>query len=99
MSAADNHDYIDPASFRSIDSLPIRDTHPGMLNLDRVRLHVQRPIERRRYDGPSDLNDPTVYLIHSRCLIADGEALRVTPAACSASGITPRRSCRTPWST
>ncbi|NNJ12753.1 hypothetical protein EKD04_020720 [Chloroflexales bacterium ZM16-3] len=90
MSAADNHDFIDPASFRSIDSLAIRDTHPGMLNMDRVRLHVQRAIERRRYDGPIDSDDPTVYLIHSRCLIADGDEHRVTPAGLLCFGYNPQ---------
>ena len=90
MSETDNHDFIDPASFRSIDSLPIRDTYPGMLNMDRVRLHVQRAIEHRRYDGPIDSDNPSVYLIHSRCLIADGNEYRVTPAGLLCFGHNPQ---------
>ena len=87
MSVGETLDYIDPASFRSIDSLPIRDTNPTILDMDRVRGHVERAVERRRYQGPTE---PTAYLLHKRCLIDDGEALRVTPAGLLSFGHNPQ---------
>lgn len=90
MGGADNHEFIERARFQSIDSLPIRETHPGMLDMEKVKLHVQRALERKRYTGPSDPDDPTVYLLHNRCLIRDGDNLLVTPAGLLGFGYNPQ---------
>lgn len=81
------HEYIDRSSFRSIDSLPIRDTSPQILDLDRVSTHVARATERRRYSGPSE---PIDYLLHKRCLVSDGGVLLVTPAGLLCFGRNPQ---------
>ncbi|MFV9505457.1 MAG: ATP-binding protein [Oscillochloridaceae bacterium umkhey_bin13] len=87
---SDNNDFIDRVSFQSIDSLPIRETHVGMLNMEKVKLHVQRAIDRKRYSGPNDIDNPTVYLLNSRCLINDNDNLLVTPAGLLSFGYNPQ---------
>jgi ATP-dependent DNA helicase RecG len=90
MSAAGDREYLEPATFRSIDSLPIRDTHLGMLNLDKVKGHVQRALDRKRYDGPSDPDDPMVYLLSNRCVVQDADQFLVTPAGLLGFGHNPQ---------
>lgn len=80
-------DYIDPGSFRSIDSMPIRDTSTAMLDLERVQAHITRASERQRYTGSVD---PIEYLCRKRCLVPDGNQLLVTPAGLLCFGKNPQ---------
>ncbi len=75
-------------SFRSIDSLPISETTPEFLDETRVRAHIARATERRRYEGDAD---PRRYLLERRCLVPAGDQLLVTPAGLLCFGYDPQR--------
>ncbi len=66
-----------PATLRSEDSMPIPETHPGMLDYDKVASHIAGATERGRYSGPTD---PQVYLLNRQCLAEVEEKLYVTLA-------------------
>jgi predicted HTH transcriptional regulator len=78
---------INIQSLRSIDSLPISDTGPHMLDYERVRVHIARAIERRRYSGGPE---PQHYLLDRRCLVPVGNDLLVTPAGMLCFGYNPQ---------
>ena len=84
----DTTEYIERSSFRSIDSMLIRDTGSDLLDLDRVRAHIDRAIERRRYTGATE---PIDYLLSKGCLVADGDHMLATQAGILAFGREPHR--------
>jgi ATP-dependent DNA helicase RecG len=83
----DTNEYIERSSFRSIDSLPIRDTGVDMLELERVCMHIDRAVERRRYTGATD---PIDYLLAKGCLVADGDHILATQAGLLCFGRNPQ---------
>lgn len=80
-------DIINIQSFRSIDSLPITETGPELLDENRVSAHIARAMERRRFTGDTD---PRQYLISRRCLVDVGGDLLVTPAGLLCFGHSPQ---------
>ena len=78
---------INIQSLRSIDSLPISDTGPHLLDYERVRAHIGRAIERRRYSGNPE---PQHYLLERRCLVPVDDDLLVTPAGILCFGHNPQ---------
>ena len=83
----DTTEYIDQSSFRSIDSTPIRDTGLELLDLNSVRAHIDRAVERKRYNGPTDAID---YLCSKHCLVIDGDRQLATPAGLLCFGRNPQ---------
>ena len=83
----DINEYIQRSSFRSIDSMPISDTSSDLIDLDRVRAHIERAIERRRYAGATE---PIDYLLSKGCLVADGKHMVATPAGLLCFGRDPQ---------
>jgi len=81
----DNH--VDRTAFRTIDSLPVRDTGPELLDHSRVEAHIAQAVARGRYHGPTD---PLAYLRHKHCLAAEGDTLLATPAGLLCFGHNPQ---------
>lgn len=77
-------------SFRSIDSLPISETTPEFLDETRVRAHIARATERRRYQGDAD---PRRYLLERRCQLETSSLSH--QRVCFASGTTRSASSHT----
>lgn len=79
---------INIQNFRSIDSLPISETGPELLDEDAVRAHIARAMERRRFKGDQD---PRQYLISRRCLVQTNDELLVTPTGLLCFGRNPQQ--------
>lgn len=82
-----NTNQVDRASFRTIDSLPVRDALLDLIDLGKVEAHIARAIERGRYHGPTN---PVDYLKQKHCIIAEGEATLATPAGILCFGRQPQ---------
>lgn len=72
-----NLSFIDPPTLRSMDSSPIRGTNLAMLDLDKVATHIERAVERGRYNGPAT---PKEYLLRKQCIIEASDEIYVTLA-------------------
>lgn len=79
---------IDLQSLQTIDSVPIDGTSPDLLDIERVRAHIEGAIKRRRYTGDPD---PIAYLTQRRCLVQGGDELLATPAGILAFAREPQR--------
>lgn len=82
-----NENQVDLTSFRAIDSLPVRNTALGMIDMTKVESHIARAVERGRYHGPTN---PVEYLKQKRCVIAEGETTLATPAGILCFGHQPQ---------
>jgi ATP-dependent DNA helicase RecG len=80
-------DYTDRASFRSIDTLPLRDVSIDHIDMERVAAHVTRATERGRYAGTSD---PTAYLLAQHYVVTEEGQMLATPAAVLCFGRNPQ---------
>lgn len=72
----ETQEYLERSTFRSIDSLPIRETSPTMLDMDRVDQHIAHAVARGRIPAIERMT----YLFRRRCLVDDVQGLLVTPA-------------------
>ena len=57
------------------DALPVRETSPDQIDLDRVAEHIKETIQRERYAGP---NDPMAYLRSRFCMVTVGGSTYLT---------------------
>lgn len=80
---------INLAEKRGPDSQPILETSIDLIDLDRVRAHIERAQEKRRYNGPLD---PEVYLRHKQCIVEYDGALLATTAGLVCFGRNPQAS-------
>ena len=63
--------FYEPPTHPTTDAMPVRGTPATLLDLDKVGAHVERAIQRRRYQGTAD---PLDYLLRKHCLVeVDGE--------------------------
>ena len=63
--------FYDPATRPTTDTLPVRGHLSELLDINKVAAHVERAIQRRRYDGAPD---PMDYLLQKQCIVeVDGE--------------------------
>lgn len=67
--------FLEPASMRSTDSLPVRRTTPELIDLDLVQKHITGARTRGRYQGAGDVMD---YLFRSHCLVEVGTDIYAT---------------------
>jgi ATP-dependent DNA helicase RecG len=76
------------ADLRSADSVPIADTGPDLLDLEKVRAHIARASENGRLNGPPD---PEAYLLHKQCAVATPDGVQLTLAGLLCFGRDPQR--------
>ena len=63
--------FYDPRSQPTTDARPVRGDPREMIDITKVAAHVERAIQRRRYDGEAD---PMDYLLQKQCIVeVDGE--------------------------
>jgi ATP-dependent DNA helicase RecG len=82
-----NENQVDRASFRAIDSLPVRNTALDMIDQAKVEAHIARAVERGRYHGPTN---PVEYLKQKGCVIVEGKTALATPAGILCFGRQPQ---------
>lgn len=67
--------FLDPPTRMAQDALPVRETSPDLLDLDRVTEHIKVARQRERYDGP---DDPVAYLRSRSCIVNVGGSIYLT---------------------
>lgn len=72
---------------QGVDHLPIPDTTADLLDSAKVKRHVDRAIEMRRYSGSGD---PEEYLLKKHCLVKVDGVIRATPAGILCFGTDPQ---------
>ncbi|MDQ5851792.1 MAG: hypothetical protein M3380_06895 [Chloroflexota bacterium] len=58
--------FYEPPTHPTTDGMPVRGAPATLLDLDKVAAHVERAIQRRRYQGTPD---PLDYLVQKHCLV------------------------------
>jgi len=82
-----DHSTFTTSQTQGIDHLPIPDTTPDLLDTAKVKRHVDRAIEMRRYTGSPD---PEEYLLKKHCLVKVNGIVRATPAGILCFGTDPQ---------
>lgn len=70
-----------------MDSSPIRGTNLNLLDLDGVATHIERAVERGRYNGPKT---PKEYLLRKQCIIETDGDIYVTLSGLMCFGRDPQ---------
>lgn len=60
---------LEPPSLPRVDRLPIRNATVEMIDLDKVRAHIDRAVELQRLDEATP-REPVPYLLHNECLVS-----------------------------
>lgn len=82
-----NQIFIDPATLRSTDHLPVRETTIEALDLEKVADHIGKAVNRGRYHGSADRLE---YLQQSNCIVTADGATYATSAGILCFGHDPQ---------
>jgi predicted HTH transcriptional regulator len=83
-----NRPFLVPASQKTTETLPVAESSPELLDMERVREHIARAVSRGRYTGPTD---PMEYLLQKECVIEIGTERYATLAGLLCFGQDPQR--------